>query len=357
MKKSNDISEAWASETRIHWTGKHFRVDNDHLIPRMVVAIDNAMHELAKSRGDQFRLVKTCWGRNTLKCSPVATKLIECARTCDQSLVRQYLSRHKFSPYFEAFERYWPRFSWLRAPIVPDEIVEINRWVGELRAELKASSFREEVEKQRRTANKNAEGMRQFIGAMFRHRAKILVVRVDLGYKHDPDDRSATWVPPSDELVKKQLQRMFRYIRRNVPGKPRIVWKLEWGAKKGHHVHLMVLCRGDEVREGATWGRVIGEQWLKITKDAGSYWNCHSNEALFESLGRRGIGLITYADEQRRKNLMAVAMYMVKADVYARFVSPSIARTFGKSKWPDNNEKRGRPRKYVDPIEDTEMVA
>ena len=357
MKKPSDISEAWASENRIHWTGKHYRVDHDHLIPRMAVAIDNVMDELAKSKGEQFRMVKSGAGRTVVKCSPLAKKMIECVRTCDLSLVRRYLSRHTFSPYFEAFERSWDRFSWMQGAIVPEQVGWLNRWIGELRAELRASPFRKLVANQRRSANKNAASLRKFIHAMFRKRAKILVIRVDLGYKHDHDDTSSKWVPPSDEMVKEQLQDMFRHIKRKLPGEPRIVWKLEWGAVKGHHIHLMVLCRGDEARQGITWGQNIGEAWLQITKGAGSYWNCHSNEALFQSLGRRGIGLITYDDEVGRNNLMAVAMYMVKADVYARFVSPCIGRTFGKSKSPEKSENRGRPRKYVDPLEEIEEVA
>lgn len=352
MKRSkNDIADVWASESRIFWTGKHFRVDHDHLIPKMVVRIDKVMLELAKTRGDQFKLGKTRWGRTVLKCSPAVLELMECARTCDTHLVRTHLSRHTFSPFFEAFERHKWRIQGLRDVAASGyELERMNRWVNELRDELNASPFRQMVERQTRAANKNAAGMRAFINGLFVRRAKVLAIRTDVGYAHDPDDASVQWEPPSDERVKKQLACLLLFIKRNVPGHAKVIWKLEWGAAKGHHVHLLVLCRGSEVRQGITWGKIIGEKWLQITEGAGCYWNCNANEKLFESLGRRGIGLIDYADEVGRKNLMDVAMYVVKADTYARFVSPSIGRTFGKSQLKEGKggKRRGRPRKYAE---------
>jgi len=352
MKRSkDDIAEVWASESRIFWTGKHFRVDHDHLIPKKVVRIDTGMHALAKTRGDQFKLVKTKWGRTVLRCSPAVLELMECARTCDTHLVRTYLLRHKFSPYFEAFERHIWRIQRLRDVAANEyELDRMNRWIEELRSELNNSTFRKIVDRQTRTANKNAAGMRAFINGVFRQRGKVLAIRIDVGYSHDPDDASVHWEPPPDEVVKKQMASLVLSIKRNVPGKAKVVWKLEWGAAKGHHGHLLILCRGSEVRQGITWGRKIGEKWLKITGGAGCYWNCNANEKLFQSLGRRGIGLINYTDEVGRRNLMNVAMYIVKADMYARFISPSIRRTFGKSQLKEKKggKRRGRPRKYAE---------
>ena len=44
------------------------------------------------------------------------------------------------------------------------------------------------------------------------------------------------------------------------------------------------------------------------------------HEAGFEALGRRGIGLISYSDEKRRKNLLQTALYLVKTDLFVRIV-------------------------------------
>ena len=345
MKEAKNIIDAWASESRMHWTGKHFRVDNDHLIPRMVVAIDNVMDDLAKSKGDQFCLDKSRAGRTVVKCSPLAMKLIECARTCDLAMVRQYLSRHKFSPYFEAFERCWDRFSWMQGPIGADQVPWLNRWIGELRNELKASPFRKLIERQRRSANKNAASLRRFIQAMFRGRAKILVIRVDLGYHAEAVDDSVAWEPPTDLQVKEHLQQWLRHVRSVVPGKPRIVWKLEWGAVKGFHVHAMILCRGDEVREGISWGEIVGEAWKEITSRAGTYWNCNANFKDFMMKGICGIGPIHANDHKSRLNLCyRVVGYLCKTDQYFKPKCALPIKRIRKGEEPEIRPiKLGRP--------------
>lgn len=67
-------------------------------------------------------------------------------------------------------------------------------------------------------------------------------------------------------------------------------------------------------------------------------------------MGRRGIGLIHYADEVGRKILIEVATCALKADMYARFVSPSIGQTFGNwhVKEMEGGKRLSRPDKYAE---------
>lgn len=351
MKKKSDIKEAWASENRVFWTGRILRVDHDHLIPRMIIEIDDSMHVFGKSKGPAFRMGKSKWGRPILKCSPAILQLMEAAKRCDPHLIRTYLPRHNFSPYFEAFERHAWRVWNLREGCSSGYHLDVmNRWADGLRDELKASSFRRLVEKQQRCAHKNAASVTEFLHFRFHRRAKVLAIRLDLAYIQ-PDDPLEPWEQPTDAQVKAHLAAWLVRIKAMLPGDPKVMWKLEWGARKGHHLHIMILCLGDRVRQGITWARIAGEEWEKITGGAGSYWNCNSNERLFEAQGRRGIGLISHDDEVGRANLLRAALYMAKSEVYARFISPDIGRTFGRSiikKEELHAKRRGRPRKSVE---------
>jgi hypothetical protein len=357
MKEKKDISVVWANENRVHFNGTHFCFDHDWQIPGILLGIDTMLHKVANSRGDQFKLGRDWRGRPVVKFSKLATELAANARSFSTHLAREYLPRHTFSPYFEAWERrHWDLLQLRDLVGHPEAVEKLNHWFDGLRRELRESPFRMAVSKQQRAANKNAQALRAFFNALFRKYSHVLVVRVDFGYRNKtaacPDGND----PPTDAAVKVHLKKMLRHARRKVPNLIGIVWKLEYGAIKGHHVHAMFLLDGNEVREGVTWGKLIGEEWLKITDGTGSYFNANSREDKFQAMGRRGVGMISYFDKELRENLMRVGDYMAKSSVYARFISPAIGRTFAKSKCVEAKGARGRPRKYVDPVEGIDLT-
>lgn len=346
-KRKLSIEGAWTNEKRFFWTGKHHRIDHDVQIPKIVVGIDDLMEDIAKAKGRQFYMGKGPRGHAMIKMNMVAEALAKRASELNPHVVRRYATRHEFSPYFEVWERVWHEAITLtEIARRPDSLDWLNAWFEKLRAELRAEPFLKAVRNQRRVAKKNADSLRAHINGLFRADGRLLVMRLDLGYRHEPEFDSEQWVPPSDRSVKADFRRLKRFINDKVPYLRSVIWKIEFGAVKGHHLHVMLVCDGHEVREGITWAKVVGDKWLEITNGAGSYWNSNAHQALFEKMGRRGIGLINYDDQARRDDLMRVAMYLAKADSYARFVSPEIGRTFGKSIIKPVTKKKGRPRKY-----------
>lgn len=179
---------------------------------------------------------------------------------------------------------------------------------------------------------------------MFDNYAKLLFVRVDVGYRHEIPDIDVS-DPVTDEEATAHLEKIINFIQTEVPAQVGYVWKREYGAFKGLHNHLLLILNGHQSREGITWGKAVGEQWKKIVGDLGVYWNCNANVEEYLRRGRLGIGLINYSDESLRAGLDYAAMYLVKADYYARFHSPSIKRTFGKGLARPKKERRGRRRK------------
>ena len=356
MGKKDSIAEDWTNESRVFWTGKHLRFDHDSQIPQIVVGVDDLMDCIANSRGKQFHVGKGPRGTMGLRMSKVAQALADSARHLNPHLVRRYNTRHQFSPYFDMWERIWQDALTLAEVIRrPDSVDRINEWFDNVRTELRASPFRKAVHNQRRVARKNAASLKSHINRLFSRHSRLLVIRIDFGYRHEPEFDAEPWVPPADKDVKADFAKLKRFIRKNIPHLKSIIWKIEYGAIKGHHLHGIFISDGHLVREGISWGKVIGEQWEAITSGAGSYWNCNANEALFEKMGRRGIGLINYDDKARRASLIRVAMYVAKSDCYARFISPDIGRTFGKSNCNPVQSARGRPRKNEGPAKDPDM--
>lgn len=351
-KKKTSIEADWTNEKRFFWTGKHHRIDHDVQIPKILLGIDEQLEEVAKARGRQFYLGKGPRGHTMIRMNKVAEALVKRASQLNPHIVRRYATRHEFSPYFTVWERVWHEAITLVEVIRRNESLDaVNEWFDALRAEVRAAPFLKATRNQRRVARKNAASLRTHINQLFRDYSRLLVMRIDFGYRHEPDFDVDQWVPPSDRSVKADFVRLKRFIKANVPHLLSIIWKVEYGAIKGPHLHAILICDGHEVRQGITWGKVVGEKWEEITNGAGVHWNCNAHQALFEKMGRRGIGLIDYTDEARRDELMRVAMYVAKADSYMRFISPDIGRTFGKSINKASKGKKGRPRKYVDPVE------
>lgn len=350
--KPHEIEQIWSREALCHWTGRRWLIDRTEEIPRIIVPLDCLVEDIAASKGDQFSTRKGRHGGDLVHASPLGKRILDCAKYLDVDLVRQCLPRHRFSPYFELWESQRdPVRELALATPHPSLVPNVNAWLAYVRTYAKSSPFHELVARQERAARKNAESTKAFLHNHFRHTARILAVRTDFGYRNDPFDVGYNWVPPPDVQVKEHLSQQIRFIQRDVDAVLGYIWKIEHGAAKGHHCHFLVLFDGHKVREGITWGNILGDNWLEVTKGIGTYWNCNTDMESYARRGLLGIGLIDYDDLDGRRNLMRTAMYLAKVDYYARFVSPEIARTFGKSVLKGEPSRRGRPRKYAGEVE------
>lgn len=122
------------------------------------------------------------------------------------------------------------------------------------------------------------------------------------------------------------------------------VWKLEYGAEKGFHFHVLFFFRGARVWKDKKLARLIGEYWKnQITNGRGIYYNCNANKALYRSLG---IGMIKYDNMALRAGLCKAAEYLIKVDHFARLLTPDNGRTFGRGEIlePKGDNDPGRPR-------------
>lgn len=187
------------------------------------------------------------------------------------------------------------------------------------------------LRRHRENEKRNRESLSIRLSQAISRYSKVEVVRVDLAYK-ESEQKFATVENFLSDL------NLFRYHigKRKEPFKYLVdyVWAMEQGETKGYHCHLMFVFNGHYRQRGWAIAKDIGELWVKITKQQGTYFNCHAPSQVerYRMLGRLGIGRIHKGNDDEVKNCLAVGAYLVnpeKEDQHLRVKTSKRMRTFG----------------------------
>jgi hypothetical protein len=236
----------------------------------------------------------------------------------------------------------------LEYAIFRDLAAGLVEFLNAIRQELQSSGFRTRVYNAQRLSNKNAKGLLNYIDSLFAQYARLLVLRVDLGYQSsnvirtEPDKQRKYLEAKHDRqrfLDNMGSNRLFEHL-------VGYAWKLEYGPDKGFHYHMLFFYDGSKVREDETLAMLIGEYWKNaITQGRGLYYNCNAFKQNYANLG---IGMINYYDLALREGLNEAACYLTKTDHVARMLVADNGRTFGRGEiaQPSDN-KSGRPRSFA----------
>jgi len=305
-------------------------------------------------------------GLKCIKFTPFGSELIHAiCRYTDRSV--SHFPIHEFNPYVKVF------FGIIKNGVLADQIKgngllrsdrsvccdeeqykqflliaeSIERLVEKVRQEIKSPSFRLLIYSQRRVSKKNNEGLVSYMDSLFNRYDRLLVHRVDFAY------HMGNTIKTNSEINTKYLEAKgdFRHFLNNTKSNHLFnhmvgyVWKLEYGAEKGFHYHVLFFFNGAKMFKDRNLAMLVGEYWKNnITKGRGIYYNCNANKHRYSQLG---IGMIKYSDITLRAALYKTASYLVKVDHYARLLSPDNARTFGRGEILEpKRDDRGRPRTY-----------
>lgn len=349
--KKDSLRTDWERNIRFSWTGEKWVVDVDERIPRMLVSLDRLTFELARSNDRLFAPMALGQDNIGNAGTKFGRELTEMLRTFDPFLVRQYFTSHLMSPYFELWEDHWDEVcSFLTLGTDPACVAAANAFVEKIRAIARRDDFTKMLRNHRRVASKNWQGFKKYIDSLFEKHSRLLVVRVDLGYHYNPVEPVGARSHVSEEEFRSHLRQMLKYVRKHVPDLVGSAWKVEYGAGKGWHAHLLAIQLGHRHRQGITWGKLLCEKWEQVTGGLGTAWNCNADEDKYRRRGLLGIGLIDHTDTDLRAGLVRTAMYLVKVDAYAKLKTKSGARNFGRGdQLPTAEGKRvGRPRKKAE---------
>lgn len=215
-----------------------------------------------------------------------------------------------------------------------------------IRKECLSSKIRLAVSKRRHEAQRRFDDYCDYISLCFEKHAKLIFLRIDLYYQ------SSIAPQISAEQAVADLDRLLSNTRHNqiFKGWVGYIAKLEYGAQKRLHWHLIVILNG-HIRKGSSHidaCKNIGKYWkTQVTKETGTYWNCNENAKDFDQRNICGIGEIHYSDIQRRMNLeLNVLSYLTKTTQLFRPKFGLQVKTIRRGQPPKvtGGSKRGRKR-------------
>ncbi|WP_167470083.1 YagK/YfjJ domain-containing protein [Vreelandella andesensis] len=210
-----------------------------------------------------------------------------------------------------------------------------------------SSACRERRRYLARKRDHNRRAANQLMEGLFERNAKLLVIRVDLGYT----EYAAPYMDAS--MARQHRQRLCKAFQQH-PLFTRLlgyIWKLEYGEYKGFHYHLLLFFNGAEVRQDIRYAQRIGEYWnITVTKGDGVYFNC--NYLAEERYHDNAMGLVTYHDAKKRKGLTHIVNYLTKIDEYATLTVRGDNLGHSQSPKPHRGldaKRLGRPRRHASP--------
>lgn len=200
----------------------------------------------------------------------------------------------------------------------------------------------QEIQDYRLQEIKNTASLREYLGDLFNHYARLLVVRVDLKYYIDVQDQI------SFELFTQHIEVLRNRISNKdgcFKGIEGFAWALEQGADLGYHCHLLLLYQGADHQDGFRLGQMVEAKWQEITQgEAKSQENTQKkigkafivNDARylqkFKANNTIGVGMV-YRDKPESVHCaIATALYLTrpeKLDQYLRVKLSESQKTFG----------------------------
>ncbi len=185
---------------------------------------------------------------------------------------------------------------------------------------------------------KRIESTKQYIDELSNEYSKLNMIRVDIGYKK----------PYSDDVTLADANRDMKRMFNNMRSKPNVfkdqvgyVLKKEYTKDKGMHYHAIFIFDGQKVQKDKYKADQIGKYWEQVTKEKGSYHNCHRN-----TYDRNGIGMLDHRDSDKRKILDEdVIPYLCKDEQNIAPVKESKRdRAFTRGTVSKSKGNIGRPR-------------
>jgi hypothetical protein len=216
----------------------------------------------------------------------------------------------------------------------------LNDALALIRSTAMTSEFKTAVARRNSRARRQFVSARDYISNRFDWYSRLLVLRVDFGYRDCLNGQRI-----SVEQAKKDLKRFFG----NSKGKPSLfktmvgyICRVEYGADKGVHMHVTLFLNGADSKNDPYLAHAMGAYWRDvITKGGGLFFNCNRVKRKYLFCG---IGMINHDDVVLRENLLRAVAYLAKKDQYLR-VAPEHGRVFFRGEIEPVPEKRtGRPR-------------
>lgn len=222
---------------------------------------------------------------------------------------------------------------------VGDELArDINNALYAFLREFKSKAHRKRLNNLNRVESRNQLSIATYVNSLFDQHAKLLVIRLDIGYHEDYYDQLTL------DLVTDDRNCYLRRVQNKYPALVGYIWKLEYGVDRRFHTHITFIFNGAVHQQDISLGIELGEVWEDISDNNGSYFNCQVRREDYQRRGTDGVGMVHYSDTTKRINLINALSYLTKLDTQILAVLPAGRRTFGRMETPLPQPRLGRPR-------------
>ena len=267
-----------------------------------------------------------------------------------KAYVQAFIPGYYFSPHVELFFqccRYLSVGDW--ASLKPQDRLSSGLFVGEifncllceLRKGVKRRKFTRKLAARELTTDRAFKSCKNYFNTLMDVYARLLVLRVDFGYRKD----YAASVSPKE--LKSDLKR-FLDSKRTSPRLTTLVgyiWRLEYGDEKKLHLHMVFFLNGSESQNDPWLAEEYGKQWQSsCASGMGIYFNCNRKKLGYKFLG---VGRIEYHSYEKRWNFINKALaYLAKKEQYILSKLTRSMRCMGHGEAPDKSGlvRLGRPR-------------
>lgn len=233
--------------------------------------------------------------------------------------------------------------------MLTQRVAALNRFIEWIRRLSKTKTFKTIDRNLTRKEDKNERGIDAYFEALWARYSDLNFVRVDLEYKKDNpywfelgagNDISVDMAVEHREVFLQSLERHPLLSK-----KVGYLLKLEYGFRRGLHIHALLIFNGQTVKDDIGYGRAACKLWNEVTENRGESWNCNLYKADYARTGTLGIGRIRHYESELRHNLENdVLDYFVKQDALRKLKSGN--RAFMKSLTPlPKADERGKPRR------------
>lgn len=252
-------------------------------------------------------------------------------------------SAHPTIELFLAHMRAVPRLHLARMPSLDSQTAHkladaINNALGAFLSTSKRQLHRKRLNNLRRVEKRNQRSIATYINSLFAQYARLLFIRLDIGY------REAHYHRLTAENTTHDLRHYLSVIQRQFKHLVGYIWKIEYGIDRRFHFHLTFIFNGAEHQQDVSLGKALGKQWEAITDGQGNYYNCNSRRVQYQEWGTDGIGMVHYADTDKQALLLKALGYLTKPDEQILAILPAGRRTFGRMERPTARSRGGRPR-------------
>jgi len=217
----------------------------------------------------------------------------------------------------------------------------LSQLVGHIRSVCFTQAFQNRLKEHGDKANDNFRSGCDYVTWLFKHHARLLVLRIDLYFR--PDAKGWGY----SEEANRALKNYLRSLRAGsiVPGYLGLIIKRENGVSRGVHFHLMVFLDGHLHRSAYYQTMQMGEAWLKrVGPDKGSYFNCYARKNFYRF---NGLGLVHFSDTKKLIGIRVALWYMSKQTCQLKLTNAK-RKDFWRDEIGEDVDAVGAPRKDRD---------